>query len=138
MKKILVSACLCGDICRWHAKKAHIPTLVRQILKNEQAGKCRVFKACPEMLGGLPCPRPPVKTRKGRIYETCADKKERKNVTGKELTNLFLRGAERVLEIIRENKINEIILCDFSPSCARNGVLGKLLTSKEYQFTNIF
>lgn len=138
MREILISACLCGDVCRWHARRAHIPALVKKLLQDEQAGKCRIFKACPEMLAGLGCPRPPVKTRKGRIFETCPDKINRKNVTGRELTNAFRRGAETVLKIIQDNKIKQIVLCDFSPSCGKNGVLGRLLTTKGYRFTNIF
>jgi len=90
------------------------------------------------MLGGLPVPRPPVKTRRGRVFETCPDKAQRKFVTGREVTEQFRLGAEKTLEIARREKADKCILCKFSPSCDRNGITGRLLIENGFEVVNLF
>lgn len=90
------------------------------------------------MLGGLPCPRPPVKRIKGRVYETSADKESRPCVTGVDRTDAFLLGAQRTLEICQQRGIKKAILCSRSPSCDRNGYTGKLLAAHGIEIINVF
>ncbi len=135
MEKIVVSSCLLGEKCRWHGKTASSPAARRLI---ESLGEVEVIKVCPEMLGGLPCPRPPVKRRKGRVFETCEDKARRPRVTGPERTEEFRTGAEKVLAICRENGVKRAVFCSFSPSCDRNGICGKLLAENGVEVLNTF
>lgn len=93
---------------------------------------------CPELLGGLPVPRPPVKRRRGRVFTTCEDKALRKGVTGVDVTEYFLRGAEKTLEVARRNGCSRAILCKFSPSCDANGITGKLLRENGIDVINTF
>jgi uncharacterized protein YbbK (DUF523 family) len=97
-----------------------------------------IIPVCPEVLGGLPVPRPPVKRRGGRVYETCADKAERKNVTGRDVTTAFVSGAEETLRIARKYKCKTAILCQWSPSCDARGITGKLLTANGIKIINTF
>ena len=135
MKKIVVSACLLGEKCRWHGRV----TVSRAALRLVQSrGEVEVVPVCPEMLGGLPCPRPPVKRRKGRVFETCEDKARRPLVTGPERTEEFRAGAEKVLAICREKLVEEAIFCSYSPSCDRNGFCGRLLAENGIRVINTF
>jgi uncharacterized protein YbbK (DUF523 family) len=132
---VLVSACLCGDRCLWHGKARKSAAALRKVAA---LGAVRIVKACPEMLGGLPCPRPPVKKRRGRVFETCEDKARRPRVTGPERTEEFRTGAEKVLAICRENGVKRAVFCSFSPSCDRNGICGKLLAENGVEVLNTF
>ena len=102
MKTMLVSACLLGVSCRWHAKKIAPSKAVERFLENHPGVK--VIPICPEELGGLPTPRPPVKTVRGRVFETVPDKELRASVTGKDviITLCGLYNNEEVLNAALE------------------------------------
>lgn len=136
METILASACLLGKKCRWHGKAARSRSAEKII--GSFGPDVRVIEVCPEMLGGLPCPRPPVKRRRGRVFETCEDKSRRNEVTGRELTAEFTRGAEEVLAICRREGVRRVVFCRFSPSCDTNGVCGKLLRANGIEVVNTF
>ena len=97
-----------------------------------------IVPVCPEQLGGLPTPRPAVKCVKGRIYETCPEKERRHAVTGKEVTEAFQRGAEATLALAKDHGCPLAILCRSSPSCARNGMTGRLLVASGIEVLNAF
>lgn len=90
------------------------------------------------MLGGLSCPRPPVKRVGDRAFETCPDKEERPNVTGPERTEEFMRGAELTLSLCRRYGVTHAILCTRSPSCGENGFTTRLLKEEGIQVTFVF
>jgi uncharacterized protein YbbK (DUF523 family) len=98
----------------------------------------KIVPVCPEQLGGLPTPRPPVKTRRGRVFETCAEKSRRDEVTGPEVTAAFERGARKTLAIARKHKCAFAILCARSPSCASTGIAGRLLAEHGIEIVNTF
>lgn len=131
---ILISACLLGIPCRWHGKKLYLSSFVRKYQKQNPSIK--IIPVCPEMLGGLPTPRPPVKRLKGKVYETCAEKINRKNITGKDVTKCFIKGAEKTLKIALKNNIKLAILCNWSPSCDKSGITGKLLLANNIKVIN--
>ena len=134
--KVAVSSCLLGIPCRWHGKKLSISSFVKKYKLNNP--DVDLIPVCPEMLGGLPTPRPPVKRRKGKVFVTCADKTNRKNVTGAEVTHYFVEGAKKTLEICNTNNIEKAILCKWSPSCDVTGITGKLLTANGIEIKNTF
>ena len=136
MKTLLVSACLLGVACRWHAKKIAPSKAVAQFLANHPGVK--VIPVCPEELGGLPTPRPPVKTVRGRVYETVPDKELRASVTGKDVTDAFVAGAEATLAIAKKHCCKLAVLCARSPSCAKSGITGKLLEANGITVVNLF
>jgi len=135
-ENVLVSACLLGTSCRWHGKEQRISSFVQRFQKENPA--VNFISVCPEVLGGLPTPRPPVKRKKGRVYETCPEKEDRKNVTGKDVTEFFQKGAELTLAIAKENHCKLAILCKFSPSCDSKGITGKLLTENGVKVINTY
>ena len=100
---ILVSHCLLGEPCRYDGASR----LDRQILELHRAGH-NLIPVCPEVLGGLDVPRTPAERRPdGRVVDA----------QGKDVTTAFQVGAERALEIARENGCTVAILKARSPSC---------------------
>ena len=136
MQTVLVSACLLGKPCRWHGRAVRPSGYVKKFLADHP--DVEVVPVCPEELGGLPTPRPPVKTRRGRIFETCADKTRRNEVTGPEVTAAFVAGAEATLAIAKEHGCAFAILCRNSPSCSRTGKAGRLLIENGIEVVNVF
>ena len=136
MRTILVSSCLMGAPTRWHGRDVRPSSFVRKYLAEHPDVK--VVSVCPEQLGGLPTPRPPVKVRKGRAFETCPEKDKRDEVTGAEVTEYFVAGAQATLAIAQENRCRLAILCKSSPSCARGGFTGRLLVENGVEIINTF
>jgi uncharacterized protein YbbK (DUF523 family) len=134
--KVLVSRCLLGEPVRWHGKKLSMSSWLRKWLAEHPGAE--IVPVCPELLGGLGVPRPPVKRRKGHVFITCADKSKRKQVTGPEVTEEFRAGAVETLRIAEQEGCSTAILCKWSPSCDATGVTGKLLISHGIAVINTF
>lgn len=132
---VLVSACLAGVRCRWHGKKS-FSSEVRRLMNSRP--DLNFVKVCPEQLGGLPTPRPPVKRMRGRVYETCEDKTNRKNVTGADVTAAFAAGATNTLAIAKKHRAKNAVLTKYSPSCDKSGLTGKLLIANQIKVFNTF
>jgi uncharacterized protein YbbK (DUF523 family) len=97
-----------------------------KVIRELEAAGIEVIPVCPEVLGGLPVPRPPVKTRKGRVYETDAGTR---TAIGRELTAEFQAGARKALEIAIEAGAKRAYFFMLSPSCAVNGIAGKIFAA---------
>ncbi|BDD06953.1 DUF523 domain-containing protein [Aureibacter tunicatorum] len=101
----LVSACLIGEKCRYDGNdnlKVNIAELVEQK---------RAIAVCPEELGGLPTPRPPAE-----IMEIDGEKRV-VTVEGVDVTENFVIGAHKALEIAKKYGLRKAILKSKSPSC---------------------
>jgi len=99
---ILVSACLWGVNCQYNGESDFTRELL-EFLKD----KGEFIAVCPEVLGGLPIPREGAEIVGKKV----------KTAGGKDVTKQFLRGAERVLKIAKENNVKLAILKAKSPSC---------------------
>ncbi len=99
--KILVSACLLGVRCRYDGG-GNEQKWIRNLAKSQQ-----LIPVCPEQLGGLPTPRPPVEWRDGRAV----------NTEGADCTEAFMRGAAEAVKIARCTGCELAILKARSPSC---------------------
>ncbi len=97
----IVSACLAGMKCRYDGKANYSQQVIELIMKGE------AIPVCPEQLGGLTTPRPPVEQRDGRCYTDA----------GKDVTDAFERGAEEAVHIAKLANCTEAILKANSPSC---------------------
>ena len=101
MEKILVSACLLGEKCRYDGKDNaadYLKTL------NEHFD---LVPFCPEVVGGLPTPRPRSEIKGSQVV----------NEHGKLVTREFERGAYKALEVCSYLGITKAILKEDSPSC---------------------
>lgn len=100
---ILVSHCLLGQPCRYDAGARSHPDLLRLA----QLGY-RLIPVCPEVLGGLPTPRPPAELQAdGRVLDR----------EGRDVTLPYLEGARLALELARAHACTLAILKERSPSC---------------------
>ena len=99
--KILVSACLLGYNCKYNGKNNYNSKIVELLKEHE------VVPVCPEMLGGLSCPRIPCEKVGNKIMD-----KE-----GNDCTKQVIKGAEIALNIGKEKQVDFAILQRRSPSC---------------------
>ena len=101
MMKVIVSACLAGDNCKYNGGN-NINQKMMGFLKSHE-----MLKVCPEVLGGLPTPRPSAEIVDGKVI----------NTEGKNITKEFTLGAQKAFEIVQKEKPDLIILQSRSPSC---------------------
>ena len=102
----LVSSCLAGVNCRYDGK-SNENKVVQELVKQGKA-----IAVCPEQLSGLPVPRPCceiINNNNGSIKVV--------NEYGKDLTDAFIRGAEKTLEIAGIIGAEKAVLKSKSPSC---------------------
>lgn len=99
--KILVSACLLGENCKYNGGNNLNNKLLKLIKGHE------VVSVCPEVLGGLSTPRLSSEIVDGVV----------KNIEGDLVDYEFRLGAKRALDIALNEKIDFAILQSRSPSC---------------------
>ena len=105
--KILVSACLLGEPCRYDGKSKPCEA----VLKLAQA--YTLIPICPEVMGGLPTPRvPSEKQPDGSV----------KSKDGRDVTAEYRAGAAQALRIARENGCELAVLKEKSPSCGKGRI----------------
>jgi len=103
---IVVSACLAGVECRYNGTAFPCDEIL------ELVGSGQAISVCPEVLGGLPVPRPPVEICDGRIMTQ----------SGQDITNEYWRGALAALRIALVAGCDTAILKARSPSCGSGQV----------------
>ena len=107
----LISACLLGVECRYDGAARPLRSLLPEI-----AGEA-LLPVCPEELGGLPTPRPPAEIIGGDGEAVLDGRARLVRSDGTDVTEAFLRGAERVVELARRHGVREAYLRSGSPSC---------------------
>ncbi len=104
--KIMVSACLLGDNVKYDGTNNYNEELVN-FLKDYE-----IIKICPEVFGGLSTPRDPSEIQGDKVI----------NNKGIDVTEYFIRGANKALDIAIKNNIKVAILKKNSPSCGSNTI----------------
>lgn len=99
--KIMVSACLAGENCKYNGGNNRSDKVLRLMDANE------VLTVCPEQMGGLPTPRIPSEIRSGVV--TAKD--------GRIVDAQFRAGAAKCLELAKREQPDLIVLQSRSPSC---------------------
>ena len=99
--KIMVSACLLGENCKYNGGNNRNEELIRRLSGHT------VIPVCPEVLGGLPVPRVPAEIVDGVVM----------NREGVSVDEAFRRGAAAALETALREQPDIIILQSRSPSC---------------------
>ena len=112
--KILVSACLLGENCKYNGKNNYSERVAAYVAGHE------VIPVCPEVLGGLTIPRDPSEIVDGVVT----------NCKGVSVDRQFRTGAEEALRIAKENAIDLAILQSRSPSCGAKKVYDGTFTGK--------
>ncbi|MBE6742424.1 MAG: DUF523 domain-containing protein [Ruminococcaceae bacterium] len=99
--RILVSACLLGENCKYSGENNLHPEVIKLAQHFE------LIPVCPEVFGGLPIPREPAEIKDGRVV----------NKSGDDVTAAFITGANETLYIAREKNCPAALLKEKSPSC---------------------
>jgi len=107
--KVLVSACLMGEACRYDGNDNLIPEVAE---KFKDAVLC-----CPEVLGGLLTPRMPAEIVSGNAEDVLDGNARIVTKAGEDVTAEFLAGAYQSLKLAKENDVSMAILKEGSPSC---------------------
>ena len=134
--KIMVSACLAGENCRYDGGNNLNDEVLRLLAGNE------AIAVCPEQLGGLPTPRVPSEIRDGVVVAQ----------DGRVVDREFRAGAAACLEIAEREQPDLVVLQSRSPSCGVNqrydgtfsgtlvdgpGVTAKLLMQHGFQVVDV-
>lgn len=115
--KILVSACIMGENCKYNGKNNY----------NEEAAiwlkDKDVISICPEMLAGMDIPRPCAEIVNGVVMDE----------NGKNVNEEYEKAASLALSYIQNEEIVLAILQSRSPTCGVNQIYdgnfsGKLIT----------
>lgn len=115
MKKILVSACLFGNNCRYKGDNCFNEKLAKL---GENAV---LIPVCPEQLGGLSTPRNPAERVGDKIISNA----------GKNVTEEYTRGANLAVQIAKANSVDYCVLKANSPSCGKGIIYDGSFTGKK-------
>ena len=107
-KKVLISACLLGKNCRYNGGHSQLNELNKLDVEW--------IPVCPEESGGLGTPRPSAEMQENA--ETILNGKGKVLTNkGKNVTQEFIRGADKSLQSGLEVGVKTAILKSKSPSC---------------------
>ena len=120
--KVIVSACLAGDNCKYNGGN-NLNQKMMDFLQTHE-----MIKVCPEVLGGLPTPRPSAEIVNGQAMNT-----EYKNITKE-----FTLGAQKAFEIVKKENPDLIILQSRSPSCGIKQIYDGTFSGKKIQGHGLF
>ena len=104
--KILVSACLLGEPCRYDGKSKPNSAVIS--LKENHI----LIPVCPEVLGGLKTPRIPAEVQGEKVVRS----------DGYDVTKEYLKGARITLDIAKKEGVQIAILKSKSPSCGNKQI----------------
>ncbi|WP_342627505.1 2-thiouracil desulfurase family protein [Nguyenibacter vanlangensis] len=114
MNKIFVSGCLTGKRIRYDGTDAGIPNGIFSQWEREG----RIVSGCPELLAGFGIPRPEAEIRYGDGDAVLDGRARVIEWDGRDVTDLFVLGAHRALELARKEGCRFALLKEGSPSCA--------------------
>ena len=106
MEKILISACLVGDNCKYNGGNNLNPQIDALLEKYE------LIPFCPEVEGGLSIPRNPSEIKGDRVVMD----------NGKDVTREYELGARKALMLCLYLKIKIAVLKERSPSCGTHQI----------------
>lgn len=108
---IMVSSCLAGLEVRYngtHSLDNRISKLV---------GENKAVTICPELLGGFSTPREPAEIVGGDGIDVLDGKAKVVEKSGKDVTELYIKGAYATLEKAKKINATTVVLKENSPSC---------------------
>ena len=118
MQKILVSACLLGEIVRYDGKKVAPLSSLLTLWHSQQ----RLISFCPEVGGGLSVPRLPAEQQaNGEII----------TISGINVSAAFQQGAQQALQLCVQHNIRFAVLKEFSPSCGSQTIYDGSFSGKK-------
>ncbi len=115
---VLVSSCLLGLATRYDATDNQSPAVIDFIRSNNLLP----VPVCPEQLAGLPTPRPKCWFAQQDGRSVIRGKGRLCDEHGKDVTAVFLQGAQETLKIAQLTGCRMAILQQRSPSCGSQSI----------------
>jgi uncharacterized protein YbbK (DUF523 family) len=108
---ILVSSCLAGLKVRYNGTHSLNNEITKLVEEN------KAITICPELLGGFSTPREPAEIIGGNGEDVLDGKAKVIEKSGKDVTELYIKGAYATLEKALEINATIVVLKENSPSC---------------------
>ncbi|KOS62929.1 DUF523 domain-containing protein [Lysinibacillus agricola] len=108
---ILISSCLAGLKVRYNGTDSLDERIQRLMLEN------KAVTVCPELMGGFSTPREPAEIVGGDGEDVLDGKARVVEKSGRDVTELYIKGAYATLHKALEVGATKVILKEYSPSC---------------------
>jgi uncharacterized protein YbbK (DUF523 family) len=119
LNKILISACFLGQRVRYNGE---IKSLQDELLIQwQQEG--RLISVCPEVISGLPVPRPAAEINQKSLQVI--------TIESNNVTQQFELGAKKALELCHLHNIRFALLKESSPSCGSSNIYDGSFTQQK-------
>jgi uncharacterized protein YbbK (DUF523 family) len=121
---ILVSSCLAGLEVRYNGTHSLDHKISKLIEEN------KAIPVCPELLGGFLTPREPAEILGGNGEDVLDGKARVVEKSGRDVTELYIKGAYATLKMAKEVNANIVVLKEYSPSCGSSMIYNGEFKSK--------
>ena len=112
--KVLVSACLMGENCKYNGGNNYHPAVVEFVKDKE------VITVCPEMMADMGCPRIPIEIVNGVL----------KDRNGNSVEAAMQEAIAKALDMLKNEEIMCAVLQSRSPTCGVNEVYDGTFSGK--------
>lgn len=120
--KVLVSSCILGKNCKYNGGNNYNPR-VMEFVKDKE-----VVEICPELLAGLPIPRPSAELVDGIVM----------GIDGKNVDKEYRYAVDMAMKKIEYLDIDLVILQSRSPTCGVNLIYDGSFTGKLIKGQGLF
>ena len=120
--KILVSACLLGENCKYSGGNNYNAAVV-EFVKGKD-----ILPVCPEMMAGMGCPRTPIEIVDGVLMDR----------GGNNVDEAMREAIEMAMERIRKEDVRCAVLQSRSPTCGVNQVYDGTFSGKLISGSGVF
>ena len=120
--KILVSACLLGENCKYNGGNNYCATVAEYVKDKE------VITVCPEVMAGMGIPRTPIEIVDGVLMDR----------NGNNVDAALRSAVAQAMELVRNEKIECAILQSRSPTCGVNKVYDGSFSEKLIPGSGVF
>ncbi|MEJ9233290.1 DUF523 domain-containing protein [Peribacillus butanolivorans] len=122
---ILVSSCLAGLDVRYNGTNCLNDKISKLVEEN------KAITICPELLGGFSTPREPAEIIGGNGEDVLDGNAKVVDKSGKDVTQLYIKGAYSTLEQAIELNATLVVLKENSPSCGSSTIYNGEFTGKK-------
>ena len=120
--KILVSACLLGENCKYNGGNNFSPAVAEYVKDKE------VLTICPEMMAGMGCPRTPIEIVDGILMDR----------NGNNVDEAMRKAVTLAMALIQKEEIQCAILQSRSPTCGVNQIYDGTFSGRLIDGSGIF
>lgn len=120
--KILVSACLLGENCKYNGGNNYCARVVECVKDKE------IMTVCPEVMAGMGIPRTPIEIVDGVLMDR----------NGNNVDAAMCDAVEQAIELLRKEEIDCAILQSRSPTCGVNEIYDGSFSGKLIPGSGVF